>query len=362
MAYYGGWRPYVSVAKRRARAEKEMDKLRKKGQRIEPIPAFKGRKMAKTFWGESWCEHLEKFSDYENRLPRGRTYVRNGSVCHLEINEGEVKAIVSGSDLYHIHIKIKPLPKTRWAQVKKACAGQIGSMLELLQGRFSSHVMQIVTDPKRGLFPKPSEIQLACDCPDWAALCKHLAAVLYGVGARLDEKPELLFLLRGVDHQELVDTELDVKAATKKKSSRRRIAAQDLGTIFDVDIDATPKPAPKKRAARQTTASRKRGHGNKKPIVVKSRKPQTIKKRVANTTGPQTPTFTGTAASVRKLRKYFAMTTSEFARLLGVSQASVINWERQQYGKLNLQKRSREALEEAAQLTVGQARKRLAER
>ncbi len=360
MAYYGGWRPYVPVAKRRAKAEKEMDKLRKKGQRIEPVPAFKGRKMAKTFWGASWCEHLEKFSDYENRLPRGRTYVRNGSVCHLEINQGEVKAIVSGSDLYHIHIKIKPLPKTRWNQVKKACAGQIGSMLELLQGRFSSHVMQIVTDPKRGLFPKPSEIQLACDCPDWAGLCKHLAAVLYGVGARLDEKPELLFLLRGVDHQELVDTELDVKAATKKKSGRRRIAAQDLGAIFDVDIDAASKPAKKQRAATKTSASKKRAPV-KKRTVVKARKPQVIKKRAAKKAGSQTPTFTGTAASIRKLRKHFAMTTAEFAQLLGVSQASVINWERRS-GKLNLQHRSRQALEVAARLTAGQARKRLKER
>ncbi|HEX22787.1 MAG TPA: hypothetical protein ENH21_05090, partial [Chromatiales bacterium] len=228
MAYggYGGWSKYVPVAKRRAKAVKAMQKLSKKGQKIEPIKT-EGRKIARTFWGEAWCDHLEKFSDYANRLPRGRTYVRNGSVCHLAISKGKIEAIVSGSELYNIDIDITPLSARKWKKVRDQCAGQIGSILELLQGRFSDNVMKIVTDPKNGLFPQPREIKLACDCPDWAEMCKHIAAVLYGVGARLDHQPELLFLLRNVDQDALISAELDVASATSGKG-KRRLATTDL--------------------------------------------------------------------------------------------------------------------------------------
>jgi len=174
---------------------------------------LEGRKIARTFWGEAWCDHLESFSDYENRLPRGRTYVRNGSVCHLDIAKGEVNAIVSGSELYKVKIAIKTLPQKKWIDVKDRCAGQVGSLLELLQGKLSKSVMAVVTNRNKGLFPLPREISLKCNCPDWAAMCKHVAAVLYGVGARLDMKPELLFLLRGVDHEELISTDAGAMAA-----------------------------------------------------------------------------------------------------------------------------------------------------
>ena len=360
---YGRWPRYVPVAKRRARAEKELKKLQKQGKIIEPIESSKARKMAKTFWGESWCEHLEKFSDYDNRLPRGRTYVRNGSVCHLAISKGQVEAIVSGSSLYNIQIKIKPIAKAQWNRVKKSCAGQIGSMLELLQGHLSSHVMEIVTDQKSGLFPEPSEIKLACDCPDWAGMCKHLAAVLYGIGTRLDKQPELLFLLRGVDHEELVDTELDVQATTSTSNKHRRIASQDLGTLFDVDMEAPSKPrkskatavtkkAPKKRVAKKQTTNIKAA------TKTKTIKSKGVKKRTVKKVATQKPPFKATSASVKRLRKSFSMTPLEFANLVGVSQTCIINWEHQR-GKLNLQQRTKDALDKTSCLTLNQAKRRL---
>ncbi|MCP4593706.1 MAG: hypothetical protein GY842_23470, partial [bacterium] len=206
------WAPYVSVAQRRVDALREMGKLRKKGKDIQPIQ-IEGRTIARSFWGKAWCDHLESFSDFENRLPRGRTYVRNGSVCHLHVQPGRIEAIVSGSELYNIRILIKKLKPVIWKSVKKRCSGRIGSMLELLQGRLSDQVMTVVTDRKQGLFPQPREIQLSCDCPDWAVMCKHVAAALYGVGSRLDDRPELLFLLRDVDAQELIAAELAVPSA-----------------------------------------------------------------------------------------------------------------------------------------------------
>ena len=186
------WRRYVPVAERRAKARREMNKLRKKGRDIQPIE-IAGRAIARSFWGKRWCEHLESFSDYANRLPRGRTYVRNGSVCHLAIRTGRIDAIVSGSELYDVTIRVGKLKAAVWKSVRSRCSGQIGSMLELLQGKLSREVMSVVTDRERGLFPKPGEIRFECSCPDWASMCKHVASVLYGVGSRLDDRPESLF-------------------------------------------------------------------------------------------------------------------------------------------------------------------------
>ena len=256
----------MPVAARRARAMKKMEKLRKKGLEVKPVE-IEGRKIARTFWGQAWCDHLESFSDYENRLPRGRTYVRNGSVCHLEIAGGRIDAMVNGSELYTVKVSITTLPRSKWKRVKNRCAGQIGSLLELLQGRLSTHVMSVVTDRNEGLFPLPGEISLKCSCPDWAVMCKHVAAVLYGVGARLDREPELLFLLRGVDHEELIGAEVGVTAATAgKKGGRRRISDDELSDVFGIEMteDAAPgaKPPPRRKTAapKSKKAAGGRGH------------------------------------------------------------------------------------------------------
>jgi uncharacterized Zn finger protein len=221
-----------------------MDALRKKGVDVQPV-AIEGRKIAKTFWGEAWCGHLESFSDFENRLPRGRTYVRNGSVCHLAVAKGRIEAKVSGSELYDVKVSIKTLPGKQWTAIKGRCSGQIGSLLELLQGRLSEHVMGVVTDRQDGLFPSPKEISFACSCPDSAVMCKHVAAVLYGVGARLDAKPELLFLLRGANHEELIeaDAEAAVAGATTRGKSKR-LAAGDLSDVFGIELEAGDAAAP----------------------------------------------------------------------------------------------------------------------
>ncbi len=271
------WAPYVSVAQRRRRAMRKMESLRKKGVDIQPVQ-IEGRKIAKTFWGEAWCNHLESFSDYENRLPRGRTYVRNGSVCHLAIAKGKIEAKVSGSEIYSLRIRIKTLPGKKWNAVKRQCSGQIGSLIELLRGSLSDNVMAVVTDRKNGLFPLPGEISLDCNCPDWAVMCKHVAAVLYGVGARLDEKPELLFKLRGVNHEELIDADAEaaVSAATTKGKSKR-LDTDDLSDVFGIDIAASnahsPLPeAPKKKVKKKATVKRTTKKGAAKGATKKAGK------------------------------------------------------------------------------------------
>jgi uncharacterized Zn finger protein len=351
---YGRWKPYVSVAKRRAKAAKEMEKHIKKGIKIEPIE-IQGRKITSTFWGEAWCHHLEKFSDYANRLPRGRTYVRNGSVCHLAISKGKIEAIVSGSDLYQIEINITPLSANRWKNVRKQCAGQIGSMLELLQGHFSDHVMEIVTDQNKGLFPKPSEIKLACNCPDWATMCKHIAAVLYGVGAKLDQQPELLFLLRGVDHEELISAELEIQTTTSAKGKSRHLSGADLSDVFGIEMEDPVKPKRKKReATKKTIASKKKTPENKKKII--SGKKKSTKKKIA--VKKKKRAFNPTAIAVTRLRKRFKMNASQFATLVGVSPPTISNWENGS-GKLNLRERTLKTLTQVAELTPEQALQKL---
>jgi len=337
MSYYE-WRPYVTVAQRRANAAREMKKLQRKGVRIEPV-VIQGRKIAQTFWGEAWCRHLEQFSDFANRLPRGRSYVRNGSVCHLGVEKGKVAAIVSGSELYHVAIGIAPLSQAKWKVVRKQCAGQIGSILELLQGRLSSKVMQIVTDPGKGLFPRPRDIKFHCDCPDWAVMCKHVAAVLYAIGARLDESPELLFVLRKVDHEELITEGLDLRVASSGKGKRRRITGQDLSQMFGIEIE---NDTPKKKKKSAKTRSKKRVSS---PAPA-ARKPARSAKAGTKAAQPRVITVKAirpTGAMVARLRKQLQMTRTEFAGLLGVSTQTITHWEDQR-GRLKLQARTQEAL------------------
>src|SRR4051794_2975254 len=289
MGWYYDYKPYVPVAQRRAQAAKEVARRRKKGEKIAPV-VIEGRTIASTFWGKAWCTNLESYSDFANRLPRGRTYVRNGSVVDLKIEKGRIEALVSGSELYIIRIDIAALPKPLWANLKAECAGKIGTLVELLQGKLSKAVMERVTDRAEGLFPKPKEIEMRCSCPDYAGMCKHVAAAMYGVGNRLDSSPELLFLLRGVDHLELIKHAIP-DAPVRSKTAAPTIAADELGAIFDIEIDDPPskevepdvpaKPAAKKPARK--TSKAKAGAGmSAKPAAKKGvKRASKIKKAAA---------------------------------------------------------------------------------
>jgi len=277
MSWYGRrFAPYVRVADRKQNAAKEVKKLKKKGKICEPI-VIEGRSIANTFWGKAWCNNLESYSDYSNRLPRGRTYVRNGSVIDLKMSAGEITALVSGSSIYKVNITIAKVVKSQWEKIVNECAGKIDSLIELLQGKFSKAVMEIMTDPKKGLFPDPKEIKLSCSCPDWADMCKHVAAVLYGVGARLDAKPEELFLLRHADHEELI-TKAGTTSLVQTRTDQidQAIADSDLSSLFDIDItdiSQNPSTSPKQKTKlnnKLTTKSVK----NKRKIVKTTRKPK----------------------------------------------------------------------------------------
>ncbi len=261
---YYDWKPYVPVAERRRKAEREMQKLKKKGHPVSPV-VIEGRTIARTFWGKAWCDNLERYSDFSNRLPRGRTYVRNGSVVDLQITPGNVTAIVSGSELYDVAVKVSAVPKARWTAISRDCAGAIDSLVELLQGRFSKGVMERLCQQKTGLFPSPAEIELSCSCPDWALMCKHVAAVLYGIGARLDERPELLFKLRKVDQTELIARAGSGVPLRRGGPAAEKVLAPDgLSELFGLEMGgeapaASEKPGSRGRAR---NGSKRAGNGS----------------------------------------------------------------------------------------------------
>jgi uncharacterized Zn finger protein len=257
---YGGWGDYVPVAERRRRAARELAKLAGKGQPVSPV-VIDGRAITTTFWGKAWSDNLESYRDFENRLPRGRSYVRNGSVLDLQIAPREVTAVVSGTSLYRIKVQIDALPPTRWRSICKDCAGGIDSLVELLQGRLSQGVMERICRQGVGLFPEPRQIGFNCSCPDYASMCKHVAAVLYGVGARLDHQPELLFRLRAVDEKDLLSGIDQALPRTKAGAGAGKVLqSDDLSAMFGLDMAEAepPAPAPARRAAAVKPKPRKK--------------------------------------------------------------------------------------------------------
>ena len=256
---YGGWsfRPYVSVTEKKARAAKAIARVAKKrGRAAEPVVIpRRGRGIATTFWGRAWCDNLERYMDFANRLPRGRTYVRNGSVVDLAIARGKVEALVAGSELYTVTVRIAQMKRARWRGVVSRCTGRIGSLVGLLRGKLSAEVLAVLADAKDGLFPEPREITMECSCPDWAGMCKHVAAVLYGVGARLDEKPELFFTLRRVDETELLSSATSGAISRADAGAGKRIAVGKLADVFGIEIEAEP---PAKRGGAQSETGRTR--------------------------------------------------------------------------------------------------------
>lgn len=262
------WAPYVPVAKRRANAAREANKLLNKGQKIRPIH-ISSRSIATSFWGVAWCKNLEMYADWANRLPRGRNYARNGSIVDLQIETGKIAALVSGSSLYKIKISIDMLPGKKWDAIRIDCAQQVISLLELMRGKLPDGVLARLTDPKHGMFPSPKELKMQCSCPDYATMCKHVAAVLYGIGHLLDSEPSLFFKMRGVDQAELVSDSLTTQSSLDALGLDQQsdFSNEELVDIFGIEF---------------TTLSRK------KAVSVKGSKSPTVAKKASKKANPRT--------------------------------------------------------------------------
>jgi len=253
MAYWDMFTPRKTVGERKADAARAIAKHKGAGRALSPVEGFRGNRIGKTFWGRSWCDNLERYRDFAYRLERGRSYLRSGSVIDLQISAGQISAQVMGSRLYKVEVEITRVADAHWQTLSVACASAIDSLVSLLQGRLDASVMTRLSDPRSGLFPTPAEIDFRCSCPDIAQMCKHVAAVLYGVGVRLDDQPELLFTLRRVEAADLVG-QVSARPSLAKTSTRTLEVGDDLEALFGVELaDDTHKkkaaPATKKKAA-----------------------------------------------------------------------------------------------------------------
>ncbi len=342
------WYPrYVPVDAQRARTVSEMNRLVASGVKVQPVE-LRGRTLASSFWGRRWCEHVESFSEYAARLAHGRTCLRNGSVCHLSMEPGGVDAMVIGSALHHVTIRVRRLEAAAWMAMRTACAGRVGSLLELRAGRVPDDVAEVVTDRGSGLFPQPVDIVASCDCGDTTVLCKHAAAVLWGIGSRLDERPELLFLLRGVDESELI--------AAEAALSRDSAAAAGLepgatrGAAASKSADSRPLNAP--RPAESTASlsapppagSTAPSRPVKKTLTYRPPGPADARRRPApSDLAGEAAGFVPTGAMVADLREQCGCSVAEFADLIQVTPATVRRWETTP-GRLNLHAFPQEAL------------------
>ncbi len=222
----------------RTKAARSTEQARQKGRQYEPV-VLQGRTIARSWWGKAWCANLERYADFETRLPRGQRYVRSGAVVDLKIQKGKILARVQGTRRtpYKVEVRISPLSEERCQEIIERCTQRIDSLESLVSGTFPENLKDIFTGD-RGLFPTPKEISFNCSCPDWAVMCKHVAATLYGVGARLDDDPMLFFSLRGIDAMKFTDVaisnRLESMLANAEKPSSRIITSSGWNEIFGV--------------------------------------------------------------------------------------------------------------------------------
>ena len=280
MSYYRDWEPYVPVAMRRETATKEAQKLLKKGETLRPI-SITSRKIAQTFWGIAWCENLESYADWANRMPRGRTYARNGSILDLQIESGSITSLVSGSSLYKIKISIDKIGNKEWKAIRTDCGQQISSLLDLMRGKMPPAVLERLTAPEKGMFPTPKEMKFKCSCPDYASVCKHVAATLYGVGYLLDAEPELFFTMRGVDQAELVSEAFSSTSAGDALglNQQSELEGEDLAALFGIELASSSGAFEASTQPTSPVHSRKRASSKTAKAAEKKPKPKSTSKK-----------------------------------------------------------------------------------
>ncbi len=245
---YGFREKYKTVAKRAQEAQAKIKELKKKNPHLNPV-SIEGRQIAKTWWGKAWTGHLKYYADYDNRVGRGRSYVKNGLVIHLELKNGQVEAMVMGTRKtpYKINIMVKKIADNKWEKIKKLSHSHLHSLTDLFEGKFPKELEQVFSNHSEGVFPSLGEMDFNCSCPDWANMCKHISASLFAVGARLDESPELIFKLRGVKISDLIESAVKAEVSglvrtpdTLRSKNKLSLSEKKLASLFEIKL-MTPK-------------------------------------------------------------------------------------------------------------------------
>jgi len=335
---YWSYPRYVSVAEKRAKALKKLKQLKKKNPHINPI-VIDGTAIARTWWGKAWNKNLESYADYSNRIGRGRSYVRHGAVLDLQIRSGKVDSLVQGSlsRPYSVTIRIKTMGKRTWQEIKTASEGKLDSLQKLLAGKFPKALGEIFTIQGKGLFPSPKEIDFNCSCPDWASMCKHVAATLYGIGARFDEDPELFFTLRQVKMKDLVSEAVEGKTQALLKKARKKtarvIADSNLADVFGIDMESPVGPKKGKKKGTWNKKPPKPKTGKVKPMAGKAGEKTAPKRILTSRKAPKT-LFETVVGIVRESKKGITVATIRKKTGFGEIQIRNVIYRARQQGKI----------------------------
>lgn len=239
MAYYNRFPAYQTIDELKTKNIKKKKTYLKKHPDASPI-VLEG-KLGKTWWGKSWNQNLERYADYENRLGRGKKYIKAEAILDFHIEEGRIYGEIAGSGrkIYNVDISIDTIDEQDWKQIQKVCGRRIDSLEQLLAGQFPNELKDIFFVKDHGLFPSSSQIHIYCDCPDYARLCKHAAAFLYATSIALDNNPTLFFELRGISMDAFINKalgeNLDDLIEKSKQKSNRILEDEDLEALFHLD-------------------------------------------------------------------------------------------------------------------------------
>lgn len=202
--------------------------LTAEGTELHPVGAS-SRKLAEHFWGSAWMRHLALCEAGGLCLSPGRTLLRHGCVLDLEIAPCSIRALVSAQELYEVALTLEPLDEEKRLALRTACAGNVGSLVALLEGQANDDLLHTLCDPENGLLPAPEDWHMSCTCPDWAEPCPHAAAAIYAAGVLIDRDPSLLFVLRALDPSALI--------APPAVDTDAFLDPADLGQTFGIDIE-----------------------------------------------------------------------------------------------------------------------------
>ncbi len=220
--------PRMKVADWGKLAQARLADLRADGAlQLNPVHE-KSRKLAKNAWGSAWMRQLAYCEQEGFSLAAGRSLLRHGCVLDVQVGRGTIDALVSGEELYEIHLKLAEPDEEKIEYLREQCGAHIDSLVALLDGKIDASVMQQLCDPEEGLLPLPYEWQMDCNCPDWNEPCPHAAAAIYAAGCLIDAEPRLLFTLRGIEPSTLCEV---------PSTAAADFDATDLANTFGIDID-----------------------------------------------------------------------------------------------------------------------------
>ena len=219
----------LSLSERRKLSEKEKKRLMEEGIDLNPLEVKPREKITKKFWGKLWYQYLSAFEDLDYRLLEGRKLVSANSLLNLVTEELSLKGLVFDQDSYQVQIKFEPLSEEQKNTFSSEVTENVGSLLSLLEGKFSDEMCERITEESSGLFPSLGEIHFDCPCMDYADLCKHSAACLIGLAKRFDENPDLFFKLRGLSPEDLLTQEKGEKLVD--------IDEEEVSKLFDIDLE-----------------------------------------------------------------------------------------------------------------------------